>query len=548
MRCRSSKSRPAACRPDKGNASGVSAVTKSGTNDIHGDLFEFVRNDLFNARNYFAIKGSSLKRNQYGGTIGGPIKKDRIFFFAGFQGTTLRQDPADVEAFVPTQAMLAGDWTAFASPACNGGRQLTLRAPFVNNRIDPASYSKAGLNIANRVVAATPKPLNDCGLIRFGRPSKTDEWQSLGRIDYQKSANNSIFGRYFNFHNISPAGTELDPNNILNAVTGYSVFQQGFALGNTYLISADTVNAFRFSATRIAGSHLGSQTFNACDVGINVYCGYVPDRIVLSVSSGFGITGSFSTGDRAGESNFVANDDLSLVRGTHQIALGGNAKWAQSIVHTRYIAANRININGSVTGAGLADLLTGKLATLTVGGPYYIHMKQWSTSAYATDTWKASPKLTVNYGVRWEPFFPQNLESGQGANFSLDRLRAGTKSTVFPQAPAGWYYQGDPGYPGKSGMNHKWWNFGPHVGLAWDPKGDGKTSLRASYSLGYVYVGAHWREDPTQQSPFLVRHCSVKSGRRAWTIRGRVSRRWKSIPCDKGNHVYSLWRPDAHSL
>ena len=487
----------------QGNASGVSAVTKSGTNDIHGDLFEFVRNDLFNARNYFAIKGSTLKRNQYGGTIGGPIKKDKLFFFAGYQGTTVRQDPSDVEAFIPTAAMIAGDFTAFASPACNAGRQLTLRAPFVNNRIDPSQFSKAGFNLAQRVIAATPAPLNDCGLIRFGRPTKSDEWQTVGRVDFQKSAKNSIFGRYFNFHNTSPAGTALDPRNILNATTGYSVFQQAFSIGDTYLIGPNTVNAFRFSATRIAGSHLASKTFTACDIGMNVYCGYVPDRIVVQVSpSGFGITGSFSNGDRAGESNFVANDDLNLVRGTHQISIGGNEKWAQSIVHTRYIAANRININGSVTGSGLGDLLTGKLATLTVGGPYYINMRQWQTAAYANDTWKVSPKLTVTGGVRWEPFFPQNLISRQGANFSMDRFNAGVRSSVYPQAPAGWYYIGDSGYPGLSGMNHKWGNVGPHVGLAWDPRGDGKTSLRASYTLGYVYVGAHWREDPTQQSPF----------------------------------------------
>src|ERR1051325_7751413 len=97
----------------------VSAVTKSGTNQFHGDLFEFVRNDLFNARNYFAIKNSTLKRNQFGGTLGGPILKNKLFFFGGYQGTTLRQDPSDIRSFVPTPAMIAGDFTAFASRACN---------------------------------------------------------------------------------------------------------------------------------------------------------------------------------------------------------------------------------------------------------------------------------------------------------------------------------------------------------------------------------------------------------------------------------------------
>src|SRR5437867_3678276 len=96
----------------------VSAVTKSGTNQIHGDLFEFVRNDLFNARNFYAVKGSTLKRNQFGGTVGGPILKSKLFFFAAFQRTTVRQDPADLDAFLPTPAMLAGDWTTFASTPC----------------------------------------------------------------------------------------------------------------------------------------------------------------------------------------------------------------------------------------------------------------------------------------------------------------------------------------------------------------------------------------------------------------------------------------------
>src|SRR5437667_11225757 len=98
----------------QGNAAGVSGVTKSGTNEFHGDLFEFVRNDLFNARQYFAINPSTLKRNQYGGTFGGPIAKNKLFFFAGFQGTITRQDPANKQSYIPTAAMLAGDFTAFA--------------------------------------------------------------------------------------------------------------------------------------------------------------------------------------------------------------------------------------------------------------------------------------------------------------------------------------------------------------------------------------------------------------------------------------------------
>src|SRR3989454_1617955 len=114
------------------SAGSVSLVTKSGTNDIHGDLFEFVRNGIFNARNSFALRRDTLKRNQFGGTVGGPIIKNRLFFFSGYQGTTIRQDPTSLIATVPTAAMYAGDFTAIASPACNVGQQITLKAPFVN--------------------------------------------------------------------------------------------------------------------------------------------------------------------------------------------------------------------------------------------------------------------------------------------------------------------------------------------------------------------------------------------------------------------------------
>src|SRR5262249_50874615 len=120
------------------SAGSVSLVTKSGTNNFHGDGFEFVRDGKFNARNAFATKRDTIKRNQFGGTLGGPIKEGKLFFFGGYQGTTLRQDPSDTIAFVPTASMLAGDFTAFASPLCNGGRQIALRAPFVNNRVDPS--------------------------------------------------------------------------------------------------------------------------------------------------------------------------------------------------------------------------------------------------------------------------------------------------------------------------------------------------------------------------------------------------------------------------
>src|SRR5271168_4643198 len=137
----------------------VNMVTKSGVNQFHGDLFEFLRNGDFDARNRFGTARDSLKRNQFGGVISGPIRKNKLFFFAGYQGTWSKSDPPETIDYVPTQAMLNGDFTALASPACNGGKQINLGAPFVNNQISPLLLSPVALNIDKLVPLST----NPCG-------------------------------------------------------------------------------------------------------------------------------------------------------------------------------------------------------------------------------------------------------------------------------------------------------------------------------------------------------------------------------------------------
>ena len=167
----------------------VNAVTKSGTNQFHGDGFEFVRNYEFNARNFFAAQRDSLKRNQYGGTLGGPIRQNKLFFFGGYQGTKTRSDPATTFAFVPTPAMLAGDFTTFASPACNAGKQVNLAGPFVGNKVNPALFSTPAMNIA----AKLPSGQDACGKITYGLISKTDQYQNVGKVDYQTSPKHTLF-------------------------------------------------------------------------------------------------------------------------------------------------------------------------------------------------------------------------------------------------------------------------------------------------------------------------------------------------------------------
>src|SRR5665213_280210 len=178
----------------------VSAVMKSGTNSFHGDAFWFLRNYDINARDFFAKAKDGLKRNQAGGVIGGPIKKDKLFFFLGYQGTFVRQTPISAVTFVPTQAMLNGDFTAYANTPCQASpKNLDASKiapfagvnPFVNNKIDPALFDKAAVKIA----ALLPKPFDQCGSTLFAIPLHENDHEGDARVDYQVSDKQSLFVR-----------------------------------------------------------------------------------------------------------------------------------------------------------------------------------------------------------------------------------------------------------------------------------------------------------------------------------------------------------------
>ena len=436
-----------------GESTSVSAVTKAGTNEFHGDAFEFVRNDLFNARSYFATKNSTLKRNQFGGTVGGHIIPNKLFFFGGLQRTTLRQDPADTRAFVPTAAMLAGDWTTFTSAGCNAGRPIALRAPFVNNRIDPALYSKAATNIASYL----PRPDNDCGEITFGRRTVTNEGQYVAKVDYQWNTKHSLFGRYVLNTVDTPHPFEFTPDNALNLNgTMTDNMAQSYALGSTYLISPNIVNAYRMAVNRVFAGQGGVDfAANSCTLGIGIYCGYNPKR-----PSQFNVTGGFNFGgargipqDRYITTGYQASDDVSIVRGSHQMSFGTFLANARHNTNSTFITAGVFTFNGSTTGLGMGDFFAGRPSDFQQGEPTRHYVRQWYVALYGADTWKATSKLTLNYGVRWEPFLP--LQNANNAIYTFDytRFQQGVKSKIYPNAPSGFYYPGDSGFPGNTGIH-----------------------------------------------------------------------------------------------
>jgi hypothetical protein len=482
----------------------VSLVTKSGTNQFHGDAFEFVRNGKFNARNAFASKRDTIKRNQFGGTIGGPISKNKLFFFGGYQGTIVRQDPSDLTSFVPTPAMMTGDFTAFTSPQCNAGRQVSLRAPFVNNQVNPALYSPAAVKIAGKLTQTS----DPCGRVSYGMPKLEDGRTAIGKIDYQWSDKHSIFGRYLYEDIDVPA--PFDVTQSLVTSTGLATSNegraQGFTLGDTYLFSANVVNALRLTGNRIF-SRKGSPDFSKVgagtdDVGIRAYT-YLPHY------PGYSVTGGFSTGyNGAGKLTSAilsVSDDVSILRGNHQIALGSQYSMWQVNSYSDSNAKMTFSFNGQTTGLGMSDFLLGNVSQLSAGTFSEQFKDGKYLAVYGADTWKVTPKLTLSYGLRWEPYFPLINRDGSAISFDENGLKQGTRSTRLVNAPPGLTFTGDPGFPGQTGQKRQMWNFSPRFGFAYDPQGDGRTSIRASAGMFYDYPSTLFLAGLNTGAPFSPR-------------------------------------------
>ncbi len=477
----------------------VSSVTKSGTNDFHGSLFEFVRNDLLNATEYFAAvdratgkkKHSTLKRNQFGGTLGGPIVQNKLFFFGGYQNTISRQDAINTVRWVPTPAMLPGDFTTVASSAC--GQTRTLGGPFTNNRVNPSSFNPVALELVKRL----PQAADPCGLVVIGIPQQDNDHQVVGKTDWQLNNSHSLLGRVLITGNTRPVPFDLAPDNILTTFDrGWSNWAQSFTAGDTWLVSPQTVVSSRLVANYTNVQRLGAEFSNWGDLGVRNYFSYQPKYLQLAMSNpGFALGGGTANTSTFRTFSSGLNVDASLSRGAHQWAIGGALLWIDSNSNANVSSSGSFNFTGQRTGSPglpLADFLLGLPSSFSQAAPNTDYMRKWYTALYIADTWKIGPRLTLNYGLRWEPDLAETLTLGRITTYSEERRAAGVRSTVFQRAPLGFYFPGDPGFPGKKGREENWWTFAPRLGFAWDVNGDGRTSVRASAGIGYDYPNAQY--------------------------------------------------------
>ncbi len=479
----------------------INAITKSGTNRFHGDMFAFVRNYMFNAANYFGYNTTTgakvrdnLKRNQFGGVIGGPIKKDKLFFFAGFQGTIVRAQGTPTLTHVPTQSMLNGDFNPSINANCFG-KAITLGGPvgsapgFVGNKINPASYNasalaviKAGLPIKNDDAG------NPCGNHFYTLSQNSTGQQVIGRVDWTISQQQTAFVRYniarFNSP-VTETGTDITS---INQVAQFNQ-DQSVVFGDTYSITPHIINSARLTGNRTLGKRSLVPFFDPGTLGINDYVSpNLKGFMGISVTNGFSLGQGGNNPGYFNSTQYQIVDDVSIIRGNHQITFGGNYLFAYMNTVNNRPTNGAFTFGGSVLGGssvGYADFLLGNLSAFSQGNADYENDVYNYVGAYAQDSWKATKHLTLNYGLRWEPYIPFWNRNSHAENFTIAGFTAGTKSVVYPNAPAGLTFPGDKGYPGRSYNAGKKGDFAPRIGFIFTPGDSGKTSIRGGYGIFY---------------------------------------------------------------
>lgn len=505
----------------------VNVVTKSGTNQWHGDAFEYIRNNYIDATNFFSTKPDQLHQDQFGGTLGGPILKNKLFFFAGYQHTLIHAASASLKAYVPTAANLRGDFSVTDGPTCTpDGKFHQLLNPVTgailpNNQIDPTYFNKSSLAL----MAYIPPAQNPCGQVTYARPEKSGEDYFITREDWTVNSKNSVFARYYTDWYTNPA--YLNPTNALvTTVSGNYQQVQGLTVGWNDVLSASLVNTFN-AATTIRNIDRGpvAPGIYPALLGINAYSSPTYKAgMEMGVSGKWAMYCNFCEAGSFNTNTFTFSDDLNWIHGKHQVALGGE------LVRSQFNVVNLFNANGnfSFTGqfsekgpVGASPGGTGLDANLDflTGSAYYFNQSNnqqsatrlWAPSLYIQDTYHASSALTVSVGVRWQPSYLPYDYFGRGVRFNLQNLLLNIHSTVYPNAPAGSLYYPEAGINKAFSKNYPL-QFSPRIGITYMLPGH-KTVLRAGWAIMYDTPGMFTSEHIVQNAPWSINLFTYASSR-----------------------------------
>jgi hypothetical protein len=473
-------------------AAAVTVVTKSGSNALHGDVFEYARNYEFNGRNATSLVRDSLKQNQFGGVIGGAIIKNKLFYFVGEQSTIKRSNPANNTGFSMTPAMLKGDFSVIASTQCQP-KAITLAAPWVNNVLPPSLLDP----IAMKLAALLPQQgqQNACGLITYATGGNQRQYQIPAKVDYALSSRQNLFVRYILSNNYTPLF--YDPSNPIftGSTTGQSNNIQSTAVGDTFTIKPNWVSSAHIGANRSLNPRFIPTFKTPADFGIPITA-VIPGVTTLAITNGPTLAGGTSNPGYFNTLAYTGSEDMTLIWGKHQTQFG--ADYIRAYLHAQNTRGVNGNLNftgqfstvGGAQGLGYADFVTGQLSAFGQGRPFYDNDKSDYYGLYVQDAWRLTQRLSLNLGVRFEPYLPQRNTDGYVEAFSMSNFLAnkiGTPPVGNPPLtpPAGLIFPGDAGYPPNNQYNNRAEHFLPRVGIVWDPIGDGKTSIRASYGLLY---------------------------------------------------------------
>jgi hypothetical protein len=466
-----------------GNSAGavVNAVTQSGTNRFRGGAFGYLRDRKFTAKNYFAPERDHLKRKQYGGFAGGPIQRNRMFFFGGWQGTTIANRGANLVQFAPTTDERNGNFTTCGA-ACNRAITDPLTGqPFPGNQIPVSRFDPAAVNVLKYI----PQVGGD-GRMQVPRLIGQDDNQLVGKVDRQIGQSNQIGARYFFDHFTNdPTYTEGNLLTYRNPTLQSRVRAQNITSSWTRTLSSTRLNEFRIGFNRMHARRFPPTNNVPSMQELGVRLPIYPSKPSISEINA---SGYFNIGDNL-EASFVRdgvelNDRFTWVIGNHSIQAGGEAQRYTVQIRNQFRRGGHFVFDGSRTGHPIADFLLGHVRSFDQGTGEYKDYNVWYGSLFVQDDFKVSQRFTLNLGLRYESTPPWHETVGRIERFTLEDFNNNVRSTVFPAAPRGETFRGDPGVP-YDGTNAESNNFGPRLGFAWDLTGDGRTSLRGGGGMFY---------------------------------------------------------------